>query len=206
MASKIGSLGKIMLVSASVALLPACQAGDTSDLPPTSASSVSVFEPGVPGGVSTNVIKTTALVSAIDYKKRTVTLKNDRNETRTLKVGPAATNFNQVKVGDHVTVAVAEELAIYMRDKNAPKNDGAAAMVAKAPAGEKPAVVLADTVEMTAVVKSVDLAKHTATLQFEDGTNKTVAVRPDVVLNKNQVGHQVVFRMTTAMALSVEEM
>jgi hypothetical protein len=206
MTSKIGSLGKIVLVSLGVALLPACQNSDPAPLPPASTNTVSVFEPGVPGGVHTNVVKVTALVTAIDYKKRTVTLKNDKGETRTLTVGPEATNFNQVKKGDHVTVAVAEELAIYMRAKNAPKNDGAASLVAKAPPGEKPAVVLANTVEMTATVKSVDLANHTATLQFADGTTRTIAVRSDVVLDKKQVGQQVVFRMTSAMALAVEEM
>lgn len=204
---KISSLGKILLVSLGVALLPACQTDDAALLPPPpSSGAVSVFEPGVPGGVNTNVSKATALVTAIDYKKRTVTLKNDQGETRTLKIGPAATNFNQIKTGDHVTVTVAEELAIFMRDKNAPDNDGAAGLVAKAPTGEKPAALFADTVEITAVVKAVDLAKHTATLQFEDGTSKTVAVRPDVTLKKNQIGHKVVFRMTSAMAITVEPM
>ena len=168
------------------------------------ATSVSVFEPGVPGGVSTNTAKMTALVTAIDYKKRTVTLKNDQGEKRTLKVGPNATNFNQVKTGDHVTVEVAEELAVYMRDKNAPNNDGAAGMIAQAAPGEKPAVLFADTVEVTAVVKALDFNKHTATLQFPDGSTKTVAVREDVVLDKKQIGRQVVFRMTSATAVTVE--
>lgn len=202
----IKSLGKAMLVSLGVALLPACQADDAAQLPPPSTSGVSVFEPGVPGGVNTNVTKVTALVTAIDYKERTITLKNNMGETRTLKMGPAATNFNQIKTGDHVVVTVAEELAIYMREKNTPDSDGAASLIAKAPTGEKPAALFANTVEMTGIVKAVDLAKHTATLQFEDGTSKTVAVRPDVTLNKNQIGQKVVFRMTSAMAITVEAM
>jgi hypothetical protein len=202
--STIRSLAQVLLISLSAATLFSCHMNDTADELPSSSASAAVFETGVPGGVRSNVTTVTALVTAVDYKKRSVTLKNDQGEKRTLNVGPAATNFNKIKTGDHVTVEVAEEIAVYMRDKNAPNNDGAAGIVAQAAPGEKPAVLLADTLEVTAVVKAVDLAKHTATLQFADGSTKTVAVRPDVVLNKNQIGHQVVFRMTTAMAVTVD--
>lgn len=43
-----------------------------------------------------------ARVDAIDYAKRTVTLKTDKGSV-TLEVGPQAKNFDQVKVGDTVT-------------------------------------------------------------------------------------------------------
>ena len=195
---------KALLISLSATTLFACHMNDDADELPSSATSVSVFEPGVPGGVSTNTAKMTALVTAVDYKKRTVTLKNDQGEKRTLNVGPEAVNFNQIKTGDHVIVEVAEELAIYMRDKNAPNNDGSAGIITQAAPGEKPAVLYADTVEITAVVKALDLNKHTATLQFADGSTKTVAVRQDVVLDKKQIGRQVVFRMTSATAVTVE--
>lgn len=204
---KIKSLNKIMLVSLGIALLPACQTdGASSTPPPPSANSMTVIKPGVPGGTSTSVIKVTAVVADIDYKKRTVTLKNEQGEKRTLAVDPKAVNFQNVKKGDHVTVQVAEELAVYLREKNAPNNDGAAGIVAQAAPGEKPAVLMANTAEMTAVVKAIDLKKHTATLQFADGSSKTINVREDVVLNKNQIGREVVFRMTSAMAVTVEEM
>jgi hypothetical protein len=204
MTTTIKSLGQALLISLSATTLFACHMNDDADELPSSAANLTVIEPGVPGGVSTNVTTMTALVTAVDYKKRTVTLKNDLGEKRTLKVGPEAVNFNQIKTGDHVTVEVAEELAVYMRDKNAPNNDGAAGIVAQAAPGEKPAVLFADTVEVTAVVKALDLNKHTATLQFPDGSTKTVAVRQDVVLDKKQIGREVVFRMTSAMAVTVE--
>jgi hypothetical protein len=46
-------------------------------------------------------------------------------------------------------------------------------------------------------------ADHRATLQFEDGSTKTVAVRPDVDLNKRKVGDKVVIRITEALAIRV---
>jgi hypothetical protein len=206
MTSTVRSLGKIFLVSFSAATLLACNMNDSSDkLPAPSAGNITAMEPGVPGGVTTSIVKVTALVSDIDYKNRTVTLKNDRGEKRTLEVSPQAVNFNNVKKGDIVTVEMVEELAIYLRDKNAPASDDKAGFIAKAPPGEKPAVLIADSAEKTAVVKAVDLKNHTATLQFENGSSKVVNVRKDVVLNKNQIGRTVVFRMTTAMAINVQK-
>ena len=40
---------------------------------------------------------------------------------------------------------------------------------------------------------------------FEDGTTKTVAVRPDVDLSQRKVGDKVVIRATEALALTVEK-
>ena len=115
-------------------------------------------------------------------------------------------NVTSLKVGDHVIVEAAEEMAVYMREKNAPNTDGTASIAAKAAPGEKPGALFAETTEMTATVTAIDLNKHTATLKFADGSSKTGAVRPDVTLNKNQIGRQVVFRLTSAMAITVESM
>ncbi|HSC76156.1 MAG TPA: hypothetical protein VLB90_07975 [Pseudomonadales bacterium] len=205
MANTIKSLSKITLLALSISLLSACQTDSASSTPPPpSAGSLTVVKPGVPGGITSSVIKVTAVVIDIDYKKRTVTLKNEQGEKLTLDISPTAVNFQNVKKGDHVVVEVAKELAIYLREKNAPKNDGSAGVVAQAAPGEKPAVLVANTTEMTAVVKAIDLKKHTATLQFADGSSKTVNVREDVVLNKHQIGREVVFRLTSAMAVTVK--
>lgn len=42
-----------------------------------------------------------------------------------------------------------------------------------------------------------------AILQFEDGSTRTVAVRPDVDLGKRKVGDRVVIRTTEALAITV---
>jgi hypothetical protein len=63
----------------------------------------------------------------------------------------------------------------------------------------------ATVAQQTATVTAIDLAQHTATLQFPDGTSKTIAVRPDVDLSKRKVGEQVVIRTTAAVAVSVQK-
>ena len=196
------SFNQLLLISLSSALLMACtsQHADTLD---AQTSSSAAYIPGVPGGVASNVVTIKAAVNSIDYTKRSVTLEDEQGHKRTLQISPEATNFNQVKVGDKVTVKFAEEMAVFMSDAKVPAEDSGAALVAKAAEGEKPAILLADTREVTAVVKAVDLAKHSATLEFADGSSRTVAVRTDVPLSSDAVGRHVVIRITNAMALAV---
>jgi hypothetical protein len=86
-----------------------------------------------------------------------------------------------------------------------PRNDGQTVEIALAPKGAKPGGFIANTVEVTARVKSIDLKRHRATLQFPDGKSKTVAVRPDVDLTKVKLGEEVVILTTEAMAIVVEK-
>jgi len=98
-----------------------------------------------------------------------------------------------------------ESLAARLRSAGEPAVDGGASATALPVKGEKPGIVMGDMVELTAVVKAVDLKRHEATLLFLDGTTKTVPVRPDVDLTKARLGEQVVIRSTRTMALLVEK-
>jgi len=98
------------------------------------------FQPAVAGGVQISTVTLQAEVSAIDHAKRSVTLKDAQGHQLTVEVGPNAVNFNQVKVGDQVTVQMVEELAIFVLDKNATAPaSGGAALVAGAAEGNLPA-------------------------------------------------------------------
>ncbi|HYS94003.1 MAG TPA: hypothetical protein VEL48_11255, partial [Candidatus Acidoferrales bacterium] len=55
---------------------------------------------GAPGVVMADVVVINATVEAVDKDKRTVTLKGSGGRSVTLKVGPNAKNFDQIKVGD----------------------------------------------------------------------------------------------------------
>ncbi|MNE95636.1 hypothetical protein D3C80_1937470 [compost metagenome] len=58
--------------------------------------------------------------------------------------------------------------------------------------------------EITAVVKAIDTTQHTATLEFADGSRKVVRVRPDIELKPTYLNQEVVIRLTSALAISVE--
>ncbi len=202
----MNTISPVMLsaVLASVLMLGcASQANNTGDLMgETGESSIAVK--GIPGGIDTRVTQLKATVKAIDYKTRQVTLEDEQGRQKTLTVGPEAVNFNQVEKGDTVNIAYVEELVVFLKEKGAPSHSGVAALAGRAPEGSKPQAVIAETVELTAVVTDVDLDNHTATLKFPSGVTRVVPVRADVALSKDQVGREMVFQSTEAMVLSVE--
>jgi hypothetical protein len=79
---------------------------------------------------------------------------------------------------------VAESLVVYVAGEGETPTDGAAQLVAPSPKGSKPDGIMAATTKVTAKITAIDAEQRKATLQFEDGTTRTVAVRPDVDLGK----------------------
>jgi hypothetical protein len=173
--------------------------------PPGESSLTSAYQEGVPGGITVNTLDVSARVTAIDKANRKVTLLGPDGKTFTVKVGPAAVNFEQVGVGDRVNLTVTEELVVYLNEEGQSSSDNSAALVALAPKGSQPGGLFADTTQITGTVTAIDLNKQTATLRFEDGSSKTFPVRSDVDLKKRKVGEQVVFRVTEMIAISVEK-
>jgi hypothetical protein len=161
------------------------------------------FIEGTAGGVFVQTLEITAKVAAIDQAKRKVTLVSDDGIKQVAAIGPAAINFDQICVGDYVTVTATEELAVAM---SAPGDtDEAAALVALAPKGAKPGGLVAETVQVTGTVTAMDAGNRTATLRFEDGSTKTLRVRSDVDLGQRKVGEKVTFRITEMTAIRVRK-
>jgi hypothetical protein len=190
-----------LLIPAAMVMFTACSSTPSSKGETTSAAAI---QQGVPGGLFVETHAITAKVSAVNAAKRTVTLVTPDGKKTTVKCGPEVVNFDQIRTGDQLKVTVTEELAVQMAT-NALTGEGAAEVVLLAPKGAKPAGVVAQTVQVTATVTAIDLKKHKATLQFSDGTTKTVAVREDVDLTQRKVGEKVVIRITEAVALSMEK-
>jgi hypothetical protein len=66
----------------------------------------------LPGVMVVDTVKITATVEAVDYAKRTVTLKGPEGNTVTLKVDKSAKDFKNVKKGDQVVARFTEAVAI----------------------------------------------------------------------------------------------
>lgn len=198
----------IILLSLTTGLLASCAIAESAPeagKPSSKANVTELHSNGVPGGVTTMTAQKTVKIVAIDYDKRSVTFEDDKGVKKSLVAGAEVVNFAQIKKGDLLKVTYVEEVVVYLREKGAPANDGAGIVAARAAQGEKPAVAVAATNEVTAVVKAIDVKAHTATLQFPDGSSKTVAVRPDVDLSKRKTGEEVVINITAAIAIAVEK-
>lgn len=197
----IKDLGLLLL---SAALLTACSSKGQNEALTSEVRTGQVTQEGVPGGVATQVEEINAVVSSINYATSSVTLEDAQGHQRSFTASPEMINFPQLKVGDKVNATVILEQMVYLRDAGAARTDSAAAVVATAPAGTKPGMLVADSVEITAVVKAIDTTLQTATLEFTDGTRKTVKVRPDVQLKTEHLNRQVVIRLSSALALRVQ--
>lgn len=158
-----------------------------------------------PGAIAVAVVKASATVEAVDAANRTVTLKADDGQTKTLKCGPEVRNFDQIKVGDKVNLTFVDEVAAYVRKADAPPMAEEGAMVALAPKGAKPGALMAETVEVKAKVASVNKKKHTITFLNPDGSKKTVKVgkKAKEALKELQKGDDIVLRITQAMLIDV---
>lgn len=197
------------------AVLFAITACTTASSPPTTAensskvsaegSSSAAFKEGVPGGVIVDTVNVSAKVTAIDTANRKATLQGPDGKEFTVKVGPEAVNFDQIRVGDMVNVTLTEELLIFIDKEGAPSPDGSAAMVALAPKGAQPGGVVAEITQVTGTVTAIDPTGRTVTLQFEDGSTKTFPVRDDIDLSEHKVGAKVVFQLTEMIAITVEK-
>jgi len=170
-----------------------------------SVTEATAYAEGVPGGVVVQTYQVTATVASIDKANRKVTLVSSDGIKRTVKAGPEVINFDQVRVGDQLKVTATQEIVAQMARPGASADDGSNALVALAPVGAKPGVVMAETTQVTAKVLAIDSGKRTATLQFEDGTTHTLPVRNDVDLSRRNVGERVVFRVTEMVAIRVEK-
>lgn len=199
-ASHVAALVVLAALPAAVMLSSGC-----SSLPKGETTKQVITKEGVPGAYAVETFKTTATVTAVDKEKRKVTVVSKDGKKRELKAGPEVANFDQIAVGDQVVVTVSEELLVYMASEGLPRPDGAAAVVAAAPQGAKPGMLVAGTAQVTAKVVGLDRATRKAMLQLPDGTTKTFTVRQDVDLSKRSIGEEVVFRCTEAVAIRVEK-
>lgn len=169
------------------------------------AAGTAMLAASAPGKATiAQITKVSASVEAIDLKTRQVTLKGPKGRVFDLAVGPDVRNLEQVKVGDKVVVGYVEALSLTLKkDGKELRSNTSATDGARSAAGERPAGVVAQQIEVTADVIAVDAKTQTVTLR---GPKQTVDLKvPDpkqFALIK--VGDQIQAVYSQAVALSVE--
>ena len=195
---------RLLLLSLSASLLLACASDEPRDAELSESSNTSVtYTSGEPGSTQATINSIEAQVTAIDMATGKVTLQDEQGNQRQLTVTNQAVNLDQVEVGDKVLVQIAEEVAVFMREPGMPFEAADRSVSVKSPVGAKPAFLLADTKDVTAVISAVDIEQRRVTLQFSDDVDRSVPVRPDVQLSQDLVGRTMVIRTTNALAITV---
>ena len=157
------------------------------------------------GAIEVSAITKTAKVTAVDPAKRTVTLVNPDGITNTYELGKNVRNFDQIKVGDEVKATLLEAVAVAVSKSSAPPDASGRDLVAVAPKGAMPGVIMAKTRQISAKIVSVDPQARTVTVEGPAGGTPTIRVGPNVNINELQKGDDVTLRVTAALALRVEK-
>ena len=169
-----------------------------------STSDVMSADMALPNKVIVETITTGANITAIDKANRTFTLRDNDGKTRTLKAGPEMVNFDQMKVGDQVKATYTQEMAFNVRKAGMPPEADEGSAVVKAPKGDRPGVVLAESKTITGVVTAINYKTRMVTLKGPKGNNVTFPVKKEVKGFENiKKGDDVVISYTEALALSV---
>ena len=147
-----------------------------------------------------------ARIVELDKVDRVVTLKGPKGNIVTVEVPPEVRNLDQVNVGDDVVIRYMTGMAVKLEptaNKSGIRERIESTQDMRAPAGSKPGIAEVRTVEVLAIVQSIDRKAKQATLR---GAKRTVTIDvPDNIdLSKVKVGDEVRAIFTEAAVLSVE--
>jgi hypothetical protein len=143
-------------------------------------------------------------VTSIDRDTRQVVIEGDKGRQISIRVPDEAQNFDAVNVGDPVVARYHESLALAIAPvADAEPGGTGLAAVSLAPKGATPGGVMAEQVQLRAVVRAVDPEARTVTLDVPAGGHRTLKAREGVDLSKVKVGEQVSVTHTRALAISL---
>lgn len=145
-----------------------------------------------------------AVVQAVDYQHRLVTLKGEDGKIVTIKAGEEVRNLAQIKPGAIVKASYSQALVLEMSKVKSGgvnvREDTVA--IGRAPLGQLPAGAVTQNVEMIGTIMAIDKAKRTVEVQ---GALHTVVLKvpADWDLKDLKVGDQVAARYVQELAIGV---
>jgi hypothetical protein len=155
-----------------------------------------------PGKVVTAVVRSMAIVEAVNKDTRELNLINASGERFTVVADDAVQNFDQIEPRDRIVTEYLESVILLAVPADTPALGNAAA-VELAPLGEKPGIAGVKSFVIKATVEAINVTDRIATLRYEDGYVTSVKVADRVDLDTVDVGDEVRLRVTQAMAISV---
>lgn len=158
--------------------------------------------------VTQELKQVTATVESVNNDTRTLVLVDPGGARTLVEAGPQVRNFDQVEAGDRVVASYYEALAAEVK----PKGEGVEGVkqsrsTSRAPEGQRPAGVTANSIATTVRIQSVDTSFDTVTFKRPDGIVRTVAVEdPEAVefISKLRPGDEVQITYTEAVAVSLQ--
>lgn len=158
---------------------------------------------GVGASKTTGTVKATATVVAIDAATRTISLKNKQGKVTDLQVGEDVRNFDQLRVGDMVTVEYTQALSVNLARQSGMRSSTERQISDRAAPGARPGGMVGREVTVTADVVAVNAKTGMVTLKGPRGKTVDVHVEDPQQLKAVRRGDQVQAVYTEALAVSV---
>ena len=157
--------------------------------------------PGVAIGASI-VAKGTVL--AVDTENRIVRVRGSEGREVEIPVGEEAHNFDQIAVGDELTIEAFESVALFVGNPDTQPDAAAGMAIARSEKGQKPAGTAVGVAEVSALVVAIDREARLLTLRLPEGDEVTTHVDEAVqAFDTLNVGDTIHARLTRAIAVSV---
>ena len=169
-------------------------------------------QPQISGAVATApgqakavaAVKAQATVESIDPATRSVTLKLASGKSRTVVASEEVRNFDQIKVGDKITVRYVEAVTLELKkDGKAIVGRTETASMDRAAPGQKPGGVAQREITVVADVVNVDTKAKKVTVRGENG-QVDLDIRDPEQLKLIKKGDQIQATYNEALAIDLE--
>jgi hypothetical protein len=192
----------VIMLAALVAGAPSAYAQAQKSAPAAGPTSgvVVASEPGKAAVMAT--IEVTANITAIDKAARMVTLKGPKR-TVEIVAGDDVKNFDQLKVGDNVTVKFVEALTLELKKTTVKPDIKADVAAVRATPGAKPGGAVGRQITIIAEVVMVDPENSIIALKGPQGRVVELPVQNKDQFKVVKKGDQVEVVYTEAVALAV---
>ena len=153
----------------------------------------------------TEATELTTKIEAIDKTARLLTLKDKDGVTETIHCGPEVKRFDELKVGDTITVRYYESIAYAIRKPGPPSGlPPATGPTITRGEGPRPGGTIAQQETATVTIKAIDAKVPSVTVLTEDGRTVSFKVEDKKNLKDVKVGDTVEITYTEAVMISVK--
>lgn len=199
---KLSALWRVSLAIASVLLfaLSACSSDSRTETSAPPARTTAT-EPRL---LAEEYVEGEAVVQAVNPVDRLLTLRNERDQSNTIKV-PADVDLNRLKKGDTVLFGIYQSLSIRVLPPGSAALGASAAVGSTAP-GQPEGRAWGQQLVVVNEVTAIDLTAHTVTLRGGDGQLRMITVKdPEMQerMRNLQVGDLVELTYSESVAAKV---
>jgi hypothetical protein len=158
------------------------------------------------GEVVVNSATATATVVSIDSSQRQIVLKRADGRLAQCRARPGVMAFGGIKVGDTVTIGVAEEMELFAGSAGVPATtaQNPAKNRVRLPDGVKALAEAVEVLTYTGKIVAIDDWNDAVTLQLAGGETRKIRIKESVNLADFTPGDNVSARITEAIALIVQ--